>query len=135
MKKIIIGLIATVFMVNLSWGQNTKSEYLSKPIFRLIEKTKPALFKEIVNSNIEFKKIDGKEVVFLNLKNGYFLDNSEKMIYTEINKLDKKITVFDFLSNKSTTSNLNVNKKGVFDSISQDDTSTIDIFNPIDFNP
>jgi hypothetical protein len=119
MKKLILGLIATVMFTSLSFAQTSSIDYFNKPIFKLIEKSKPDLYNELTANKIEIQNINGKEVVFLNLKNGYFLDVSSKMIYAEINKGEKTITVNDITSNSTVTLPLKANGENVFNAVDE----------------
>ena len=56
MKKIIIVLIATVMFTSLSFAQTSSIDYFDKPIFKLIEKSKPDLYNELTADKIEIQK-------------------------------------------------------------------------------
>lgn len=130
MKKMLFGFIATVMITSLSFGQTSAKEYFDKPIFKLLEKSNTDLYNELISSKFEIQNINEKKVVFFNLKNGYFLDNSEKMIYAEINKNNKTISVNDFTSNTVITLPLTVNDKNIFDSV--DEKHSTESFNIFD---
>lgn len=132
MKKLVFGLIATVMLSSLTCNsQTTVNEYFKKPIFELLKSTNLVLYNELVNSKFQKVRTNGKDVVYINLKNGYFVDDSEKMIYSEISKSNKTITINDFTSNFKTTFALEVNEDGFFSNLTKDSSvKSIDLFDP-----
>lgn len=125
MKKLILGLLVLLTIITGCSKQSDEAfnsesiDYFDRPIFKLIEKSKPNLYNELTANKIEIQNINGKEVVFLNLKNGYFLDVSSKIIYSEINKSENTITVNDITNNSTTTLSLKTNDDNVYNTVDE----------------
>ena len=128
MKNLFFSLIAIVSLsLNLN-AKNINSEYFSKPIFKLLEQKNPELFNELKFSNLQIKNVDGKNVYYATLKNGYFIDDSEKMIYSEFDKIKNKLIVYDFTSNYKTYMNLIVDRNNKYSAVDDKNIVTQDIF-------
>lgn len=135
MKKILICLMATVLTTNISFSNELKTkcvidDYFSKPIFKLIKEYNQNLHDELVSSTIQKMKVDGVDVVFIQLQNGYFLDDSTKMVYSEINKPNNQLIMYDFTSNYKTTFKLIKNSNNVYSDVDKTSVQTTDLFNP-----
>lgn len=127
--------MATVLTTNISFSNELKTkcvidDYFSKPIFKLIKEYNQNLHDELVSSTIQKMKVDGVDVVFIQLQNGYFLDDSTKMVYSEINKPNNQLIMYDFTSNYKTTFKLIKNSNNVYSDVDKTSVQTTDLFNP-----
>ncbi len=129
MKKLILGLI--ILFTTLSTYSNNfqENKYFDKPIFNLLKITNNNLYQNLINGNFQSLQFNDKNVVVIQVENGYFIDDSEEMIYSEINKKDQTITVNNFNNNTKAIMKLKVEDK-IFTNIA--DENSINIVNFID---
>ena len=69
-------------------------------------------------------------VIFIQLKNGYFLDDSIKMIYSEINKKSNQLIMHDFTSNNKSTITLIKNSENIYSDVDKNNIVIEDLFDP-----
>lgn len=82
--------------------------YFSQDIFNNFKETNLETFQKMKSSELKISTIDGKKIIYATFEDYYFIDNSEVILLSRVNKENKDITLFNF--NNQSKSYIKYNK-------------------------
>lgn len=96
-----------------------KQDYLNQEIFNTIKQNNPMFYEELSKADFKTYEENGNKTIYATLDSGYFVDDSEIIVFTEIDKSNSKAIIHDFTSNIKSEIVLNVNSEGYFNSVDE----------------
>lgn len=72
--------------------------YFSQTIFDSFKESNLEIFQKMKTSELKTSTIDGKKIIYATFEDYYFIDNSEVILLSRVNKESNDITLFNFNS-------------------------------------